>query len=203
MTAIATVVFLISKFLDGAWVVVVAVPSFVVLFRRIHAYYGRAGRELGFGETPAHPEGKPSFIIVPVNAVSRLTEHAIAEALSLGGQVQAVTVIQDSAGADDPRSQTMQREWQEWSPGVPLEILHTEYASVVDPLVSYIDGQRARDDRQIVVLIPVIIPDRVRYRILHNQIDLVLSAALRSRTDVVVARVQMPLEALAAEANPN
>ncbi len=39
MTAIATVVFLLSKFLEGAWVVVVAVPLFVLLFVRIHAYY--------------------------------------------------------------------------------------------------------------------------------------------------------------------
>jgi hypothetical protein len=45
-----------------------------------------------------------------------------------------------------------------------------------------------------VVLIPVVRPDRVRYRILHNHIDLVLSRALRSRMDVVVARVPMPLE---------
>ena len=43
ITALATVVFLISKFTEGAWVVVVAIPTFVFLFRRIHAYYGRAG----------------------------------------------------------------------------------------------------------------------------------------------------------------
>ncbi len=44
MTAIATVVFLFSKFLEGAWVVVVAVPAFVLLFVRIHSYYRRAGK---------------------------------------------------------------------------------------------------------------------------------------------------------------
>ena len=44
MTAIATVVFLLTKFLEGAWVVVVAVPLFVFLFVRIHAYYEHVGR---------------------------------------------------------------------------------------------------------------------------------------------------------------
>ncbi len=52
---------------------------------------------------------------------------------------------------------------------------------------------------RFVVLIPVVIPERVRYRFLHNQIDVVLSAALRTRPDVVVARVQLPLQVLANE----
>ena len=62
-------------------------------------------------------------------------------------------------------------------------------------MLAFIDEERADGDQQIVVLIPVVIPDRFRYRILHNQIDHVLSAALRTRTDVVVARVAMPLQA--------
>ena len=80
-------------------------------------------------------------------------------------------------------------------PGVPLRILHTEYSSVVGPIIALIDELRERNDKQIVVLIPVVIPNRLRYRILHNQIDHVLSAALRTRTDVVVARIAMPLQA--------
>ena len=77
-----------------------------------------------------------------------------------------------------------------------MRILRTEFTSVVEPIVAFIDEARAQSDQQIVVLIPVVIPDRLRYRLLHNQIDLVLSAALRTRTDVVVARVAMPLTVL-------
>jgi amino acid transporter len=199
MTAIATVVFLFSKFLEGAWVVVVAVPTFVFLFARIHAYYVRAGHELGFGEFVVKPQAKHSLVIVPVTAVSRLTEHAISEALSLGEEVVAVTVVLDGGSEGDAHAESLQHEWGQWDPGVALTVLHTDYASVVDPLCAFIDERRAEDDRQIVVLIPVVIPDRIRYRILHNQIDLVLSAALRSRPDVVVARVQLPLGILAQE----
>jgi len=61
--------------------------------------------------------------------------------------------------------------------------------------VAFIDQLRAEHpDDQLVVLIPVIRPDKLRYRILHNQIDLVLSSALRGRDDIVVARVTVPLE---------
>ena len=52
ITAIATIVFLISKFTEGAWVVVIAIPAFILLFLRIHAYYERAAKDLRFDEDP-------------------------------------------------------------------------------------------------------------------------------------------------------
>jgi hypothetical protein len=56
-----------------------------------------------------------------------------------------------------------------------------------------VDELRARHDSQVVVLIPVLVPDRLRYRLLHNQVDLILAAELRKRSDIVVARVPMVL----------
>ena len=124
----------------------------------------------------------------------------------------AVSVVVDQEGSDQEGSdrvrsdweaaQGLEEEWAAWHPGVPLRILRTESASVVGPLLSFIDQERRRDDRQIVVLIPVVVPEHLRYRILHNQIDVVLSAALRRRTDVVVARVRMPLRAEDQEVEP-
>ncbi len=72
-------------------------------------------------------------------------------------------------------------------------MLHTDYASIVQPIVRFVDSLRRRNDCQLVVLIPVLIPERIRYRLLHNQVDLVLSTELRRRPDLVVARVSMPL----------
>ena len=195
VTALATAIFLISKFTEGAWVVVVAVPSFVFLFRRINAYYTRAGQELGIGIVPAKPAGKRTLVIVPVTSVSRLTRRAISEALSLGQEVIAVSVMIDQGDDGEHKVQELEREWAEWNPGVSLRILHTEFASVVRPVVAFIDEAREHDDRQIVVLIPIVLPEHLRYRILHNQIDNLLTRALRNRTDVVVARVAMPLRA--------
>ena len=60
--------------------------------------------------------------------------------------------------------------------------------------MEFIDELREQHEKQIVVLIPVVIPDRLRYRLLHNQLDLVLTRALRTRTDIIVARVPMPLQ---------
>jgi amino acid transporter len=202
-TAIATVVFLVTKFTEGAWVVVLAVPALIVLFTRIRRYYQRAGHALGRGTIPGPPQGKPVIVVVPVSGVSRLTQHAISEALSISQHVIAVTVVAADPDQSTEPAHTLRRDWARWNPGVPLRVLDTEYASIAGPVVAFIDELRQHGDEQILVLIPVVRPDRLRYRLLHNHLDGVLTAALRTRTDMVVARVGMPLQARDDGADPN
>jgi amino acid transporter len=193
VTGVSTVIFLISKFTSGAWLVVVAIPLFVLLFLRVRAYYARVGRAIAVDDIPAHPAAKRTLVIVPIINVSRITEEAISEALSLSSDVVAVYVSSAATDGDHHEAERLRALWRRWDPGPRLEILRSEYASIVVPLVEYVDKARAKGDRQIVVLIPVVVPSRLRYRLLHNQIDLVLSSALRSRDDVVVARVRIPV----------
>jgi hypothetical protein len=177
----------------GAWVVVIAVPAFMYLFTRIHRYYRRAGRALGLGEIPGKPQVKPTVVVVPVAAVSRLAQYAIGQALSISEHVIAVTVALEDPAGSSARAREIERQWARWDPGVPLRVLHTEYASVAEPIVAFIDRLREHHDKQVVVLIPVALPDRLRYEFLHNHFDLVLTAALRARPDVVSARIPIPL----------
>jgi amino acid transporter len=193
VTAMATAVFLGTKFTEGAWVVVLAVPALIILFLRIHAYYQRAGLALGLGRFPPHPQGQECLVVVPVTAVSLLTEHALRQALSISPKVLAVTVAIGGKGSEEQVAH-LQEQWDQWSPGVPLQVLPSEYASVAGPLVEFVRGLQNEHHEQIVVLIPTVVPERVRYRILHNHLDLVLSNALRSCPDVVVARVPMNLD---------
>ena len=193
VTASATLVFLLTKFIEGAWVVVVAIPLFIVLFHRVEAYYERAGKELGIGVIPPLPERRRTVVLVPVASVSRLTEHALSEAMSLGDEIIAVTVVFDGERSDVP-GWDVESQWREWNPGVELRVLHTDYASVVGPVVGLVDQLRADDEHQVVVLIPVVVPQHLRYRLLHNQIDLALASELRRRPDVVVARVFLPMQ---------
>ena len=106
-----------------------------------------------------------------------------------------MTVVLRGGDEGSRDADNLRREWREWDPGVTLHVLYNEYSSVVQPIVEFIDAvRRDHPDDQIVVLIPLVRPPKRRYRILHNQIDLVLSSALRGREDVVVARVSVPLE---------
>jgi hypothetical protein len=144
------------------------------------------------GTVPRNPKGKRTLVIVPVTNVSRLTEHAISEALSLGQEVIAISVVIDQ-GDEGERARR---------PCGGLGRVGSR-ACARDPAHRVLLGGRA--DRGLHRRGPGAErpADRgadpggasptFRYRILHNQIDVVLSAALRTRPDIVVARVPMPL----------
>jgi amino acid transporter len=95
MTAIAVVVFLVSKFLAGAWVVVIAIPALMALFAVTERYYEAVARELKLGKTPPPPHKRHSVVIVPASTVNLLTQRAVSAALSLGETVVAVAVAGD------------------------------------------------------------------------------------------------------------
>lgn len=192
-TGVATVVFLVTKFTVGAWVVVLAVPALITLFARTHAYYARCGQALGLDAIPARPHAGSTMVVVPVTGVNRLTRHAVADALSISPRVVAVHVVLEDTSGDTSGDRELDRRWADWNPGVPLKILHTEYASVARPIVAFIDELHDRHDERIIVLIPVVLPHRLRYRFLHNHLEIALTAALQTRPEVIVARVPMPL----------
>ncbi|HUB69487.1 MAG TPA: APC family permease [Acidimicrobiales bacterium] len=193
-TAVATAVFLITKFAAGGWVVVVAVPLFMWLFTRVHAYYAAASVALGLGKSPAKPRRRETLVVVPLAGISKSAENALSEAISLSDEVIAVRVVLEEPEGDSADSERkLQEEWARWSPGVPLHVLHTEFASVVNPIVEFIDDLHRHRRRHIVVLVPVVVPDRLRYLFLHNHLDTVLSGALRGRPDIVVAKVPTKL----------
>ncbi len=202
VTAVSTIIFLVTKFVEGAWVVVVAVPAFILLFDRIERYYRRVGQQLGLGQIPPPPQGRPTTVIVPVVSVSRLTAHVLSEALSLCSEVIAVTVVNAMLDSDDDEATKagapteLEHAWEQWHPDVRLRVLHSDYSSVVDPIIEFINDYQAHHDRQLVVLIPVVVPKRIRYRFLHNHMDYLLSGALRDRPDIVVARVKTELDTL-------
>jgi amino acid transporter len=181
MTAIAVLVFLGTKFLEGAWVVTIAIPSLMFMFSRIEGYYEEVGRELRFGKTPPAPRRRESIVVVPTTTVSVLTERALSAALSMGETVVAVAVA-----GDDQESAQIKQAWNEWQCGVPIEVLVDPQRSLVRTVLRYIRSVEG-EDATITVLIPLVIPRKRRHEILHNQRGRLLEAVLKARTDVVVA----------------
>jgi amino acid transporter len=181
MTAIAVVVFLISKFLAGAWVVVIAIPALMILFDQTERYYGQVALELKLGKTPPSPHKRESVVIVPASTVNLLTQRAVSAALSLGQTVVAVAVAGNEEECD-----RIKREWDDWSCGVPIEVLLDPQRSLVRTVLKYVKSVE-NEDATITVLIPEIIPRKRRHEILHNQRARLLAAVLKARTDVVIA----------------
>ena len=202
LTFAATLIELVSKFLEGAWLVVLVIPLLVLLFLSICRTYGRIGAELAIGQVPPPPVKETSLVIVPVSGMSRLTAEGVSVALSLGDDVIAVTVVYTDE-ADDPDEVPdvdFRAEWEAWRPEVPLLTLRSAHRSLAKPIVHYLRTVETDDKyRRLVVLIPEVEPSRAWEWVLHNQRGIILERAIRRGTsNVVLCRLRYRLATLTA-----
>jgi amino acid transporter len=189
VTGLAVITFVVSKFTEGAWVVVLAIPLIIAIFRSIHRYYARVGAALEIGQVPPPLRARKSLIVVPVTGLSRLTARALEDALSLSDNVVAVSVV-----FDDDAERRIEAQWEAWNPGVRLITLKSQYRSVIRPILRFVNSVEARSHDRIVVLIPEIVLQGLFHNFLHNQMGILMMAALRGRSDVVVAMVPMHVD---------
>jgi amino acid transporter len=186
-TAVAVVVFLGSKFLEGAWVVVLAIPALMWLFWATQRYYAEVARELHLGRVPPPPHRRESIVVIPTTTVSILTERAVSAGLSLGDTVVAVAV----AGDEEERDRII-HDWHEWRCSVPIEVIVDPQRSLIRTVLKYIRSIES-EDAQITVLVPEILPRKPYHEILHNQRGRLLEAVLKSQTSVIVATLPFHL----------
>ncbi|MFE3229884.1 APC family permease [Nocardia sp. NPDC059228] len=190
LTAVAGVVLMLEKFREGAWLLLIIIPALVLLFARTENYYAQVAKMLGLGRIPPAPAPgtKTSLIVVPVVAVSALTEQALTTALRLDGEVVAVAVAIEPGSAKHLGAQ-----WKKWDPGVPLMVLPAPNRSLVATLVGYVRRQTAKG-HQVTMLLTQVETRRWWHRLLHNPRGPVLTAALRARTDAVVATLAVRVD---------
>jgi amino acid transporter len=198
LTAATTVIELISKFTEGAWLIVLVIPGLVLLFGRVHRTYVRIGALLELGRTPKPPSKKKSLVVVPVAGMSRLTAEGISTALSLSEDVVAVTVCFGDP-EDVAADASLHERWEEWHPNVPLITLRSVHRAIAPPIVKYLCKLEAEDKyHRVVVLIPEVQPKRFWYYLLFNQRGVILDRAIRRGTvNVVLCRLRYRLEQLA------
>ena len=203
LTFAATVIELVSKFLEGAWLVALVIPLLVLLFLSVARTYRRIGAQLGIGQVPPPPVKEPSLVVVPVAGLSRLTAEGISVAMSLGDDVVAVTVVftDEDDDPDDVPDVSFRDQWEAWRPEVPLVTLRSAHRSLAKPIVDYVRSAESGDRyRRLVVLIPEVETSKPWQWLLHNQRGIILDRAIRRGTsNVVLCRLRYRLATLAAE----
>ncbi|MFD7495416.1 APC family permease [Streptomyces sp. NPDC059832] len=193
LTGVGAVVVTATKFHDGAWLIVVALPLLVVCFESVNRAYGRIGERLGVGRIPDPPHRTRSLVVVPVSSLTRLTSEALTAAVSLGDEVRAVTVCHPDT-EDRSRAESLARDWELWNPGVPLVRLDSDRRTVGRPVAAYVRALAAADPGvRITVLVPEAEPAHVWQRLLQNQRGAVVAHAVRHETEAVVCRLRFRL----------
>ncbi len=183
-TALVLAVFLLTKFIHGAWIVVVVVPVLVLMFRAIHHYYGNINAQLQLGDVPPLVP-RHNRVIIPVVRVHRGMIHVLEYALGLSRDVQAVYVEVDPAETAQVRG-----DWERLHSEVPLKVLPSPYRAFVGVLVDYINAvDAARGEEVVTVLLPEFVTTHWWQQALHNQPIFLLKTALLHRTGIVVSSV--------------
>lgn len=192
-TLIVLVVIVLTKFIAGAWVVVVAIPLLVSFFLAIHRHYQYVASRLtieGVAPRSYIPRPKTEVVthpaVVVVGQLNRGTVEALDYARSIADEIIAVHV--DIGTTDREKLQT---RWQELEGDIPLEILDSPYRSVISPIVDFVTQYENQHTGVLsTVIIPAFVTKNWWESILHNQTTLFLKAALRAQKSRVVTTVR-------------
>ncbi|MCW5945859.1 MAG: amino acid permease [Fimbriimonadales bacterium] len=188
MTATGTVwfVILITKFLDGAWMIVIALGTLLTVFWAVRRHYNSLARQLTITPGETAPKIDSTVLLLLPPRVHKGILQAIGYARTLSKDLRAVTTVADVSLAKE-----LKVEWERIAPDIPLVILESPYRSIVEPVVEYIDAAIGEDqDRMLTVIVPEAIAAHWWQRILHNNSALPLKLALASRKNVVITNVR-------------
>jgi len=190
VTFVVLMVFILTKFLHGAWIVVVLIPLLVLMFLRIHKHYFQVAQQLSTvgleGLRPIHHE-----VIVPISGIHRGVIAALEYAKSIAPHhVTAVYV-----NLDDEATQKLREKWQQWGSGVNLVVVASPYRSLLRPFLNYVDRvKRSSHGEVVTIVLPEFVPARWWQNLLHNQNTLFLKGALLFKKGVVVTNVPYHLD---------
>jgi amino acid transporter len=179
-----------SKFLLGAWVVLILIPIQIAIMLFIHRHYAASATKLAVRDDQVFPPPRrEERVVVPVAGINRAVVQAINVARSIAPDIRSVLVT------DDPREAARVRErWERQFPDVPIVLVESPYRALVGPLLAYLDvlDQAWPPDKDAPITF-VVIPEYVARswweRILYNQSANRVRRALIGRRHTVVVDV--------------
>jgi amino acid transporter len=187
VTGIVMLTLAITKFTEGAWIVVVITPLLVAVFLAMHRHYEEVASELSLDGL----EGPPAFqhtVLVLIGDVHRGVVRAVQYAKTLAAPTATVRAVY--VEANPTLTARLEEKWCKWGLGVPLVVLTSPYRSLLRPLLEYLDQIQSRgDDQMVTIVLPEFLPRRWWQHVLHNQTALLIKGALLFRKNVVVTDV--------------
>ncbi len=188
-TAVVLVIVLITKFLAGAWIAILAMVIFFLIMKGISRHYQNVAMELAADEDDKILPTRVHAVVL-VSKLHKPTLRALAFA-----KASRPNVLEGVYVAEDPqRTSRLLTEWDDRNLGVPLKVLHSPYREVVRPIVDYaLEIKEANPRGVVAVYIPEYVVGRWWEQLLHNQTALRLKGRLLFTPGVMVTSVPYQL----------
>jgi amino acid transporter len=186
-TALVMLTIAATKFVHGAWIVVILIPTLVAVFLAVHSHYTDVARQLSL-DGAAAPDESPiaNTVLVLVGDLHRGVLSALKYARSISPSPKAVYVE-----VDTERTRRLEEKWGAWGLGTPLVVLSSPYRSLLRPFLDYVDNllSAGGPDHYVTIILPEFMPARWWQHLLHNQTALLIKGAMLFRKRVIVADV--------------
>jgi amino acid transporter len=186
-TAVVMVVFAVTKFKEGAWVVLILTPALVAIFFSIHHHYKNLAKGLSLTNFGAAPhQNLRHRVIVPISGVHQGTLAALHYARRLSDDITAVHVAIEPAESDKVR-----RKWETWGEGVRLVVLNSPYRLFLEPLLDYIvEILKSRQPGEtLTIIVPEFISNNRLAAALHTNTAELLRKHLKRQQGIVITNV--------------
>lgn len=186
-TFIVMMIFAVTKFTEGAWIVLIIIPVLVKVFFTIHGHYKDLASHLTLDEFSGLPARRARHrVIMPVSGIHQGTMEALRYAKLLSDDVTAVHI-----SMDPDETEKVQNKWKIWGEGTRLVILDSPFRLFIEPLLKYLE--EIIDNRQpnetITIVVPQFIPSKRWHQALHMRTAEFLRQELLSKRGVVVTDV--------------
>jgi amino acid transporter len=185
-TLIVMIVFAVTKFADGAWIILFLVPTLVAIFFGIHRHYKNLAKSLSLEDYGSPRRIVGNKVILAISGVHRGSLAALNYARSLTDDITAVHVSIDPA-----ETEKIRQKWERWGDGVRLVILESPYRQLIEPFLEYIEelSEGCQAGQMITIIVPQFVPGRWYYNLLHTQAVFGLRMALLFKKGIVITDV--------------
>jgi hypothetical protein len=197
VTGITTLVVLVAKFLEGAWITLLFIPLTIVLFALVRRHY-HAVKLLTTCKVPVDAAGlrQHPIAVIAIDRWSNITRQGIEFAARLSPEVIALHV------EPNEHSELLEDDWEQYvnkpfraagKEPPQLHILPSPFRFVIVPVVQFVlELSRKSPTRSIVVVIPELVEYRWYEYFLHNQRGRLLEWALLARGNERIFTVSAP-----------
>jgi hypothetical protein len=189
VTGIVMLVFAVTKFSEGAWIILILLPSLVWIFFRIHRHYREVAQKLSLAGVTSLIAPRRLQTLVLIDNLHAASIRAINLALSMGQPWTAVHV-----SIDEKRTADLQRKWAERMGDYPLVILPSPFRSLSEPLIEYVRQLRQEDPESYIHLVMGGLTMETYWeQALHRNSTLAIGLAFRHMEGVAITNIAFQL----------